>query len=88
MNNDNIIILADKNTCTGCGVCVDVCPKSCITMVRDGLHDYPHIDTEKCIGCQKCLKTCPSINFLKKDNLECQNYYACWHKDLGAVKPL
>lgn len=86
MNNDNIIILADKNTCTGCGVCVDVCPKSCITMVRDGLHDYPHIDTEKCIGCQKCLKTCPSINFLKKDNLECQNYYACWHKDLGAVK--
>lgn len=84
--NKNIIKLAEKKACTGCGVCVDACPKSCITMVRNGLHDYPHIDTEKCIACQKCMKTCPSINFLKKENPKFQNYYASWHKDLDAVK--
>ena len=48
--NDKIIKLADKNACTGCGACADACFKSCITMVREGLHTYPQIDAEFCIS--------------------------------------
>lgn len=84
--NDKRIILAEKSSCTGCGACVDACPKSCITMQREGLHYYPQIDKIQCISCQKCMKICPSINPLKKVNVDCQKYYACWHKDLIAVK--
>lgn len=47
---DKIIKLADKSACTGCGACADACSKSCITMVRKGLHIYPQIDAEFCIG--------------------------------------
>ena len=42
--NDNLISLANKSSCTGCGVCVDICAKSCISMLKDGIHVYPHID--------------------------------------------
>lgn len=82
---DKIIKLADKSACTGCGACADACSKSCITMVRKGLHIYPQIDAEFCIGCQKCMKTCPSINPLNSVEVSIQKYYACWHKDLSAV---
>lgn len=84
--NDDIIKLADNKTCTGCGACIDACPKSCITMVRNGLHDFPMIDTDKCIGCRRCVSVCPSINILKEAVVEQQKYYACWHKDITAVK--
>ena len=57
--NDNLISLANKSSCTGCGVCVDVCAKSCISMLKDGIHVYPHIDRTQCIGCKKCEKSCP-----------------------------
>lgn len=29
-------IICDKNLCTGCGTCNDVCPKSAIAMKLDG----------------------------------------------------
>ena len=84
--NDSIIKLADKDSCTGCGACVDVCSKSCITMYRDGLHAYPIINTELCVGCKKCINTCPSINPLEKKDAKEQKYYACWHKDKTTVR--
>lgn len=84
--NENLILLADKIKCTGCGACMDACSKSCITMVRDGLHDFPKIDTDKCIGCKRCVSVCPSINTLEGAEVERQKYYASWHKDIAAVK--
>lgn len=84
--DNQLIKLADKTLCTGCGACVDACSQSCITMVREGIHAYPHIHQESCIGCQKCMKTCPSINSLDFSEEKDQKYYACWHKDKDAVR--
>lgn len=45
--------------CVGCAACVQVCPKSCITMQSDPkgfLH--PQIDSAACVDCKACEKVC------------------------------
>lgn len=48
--------------CTGCGACVQICPKHCIKMIADkeGFL-YPDIDNNICIKCDICNRTCPEI---------------------------
>ena len=46
----------DQESCTGCGVCVDMCPMEAITLVDDSAH----IETEKCLGCGVCAHHCSS----------------------------
>ena len=55
--------LPDKEHCTGCRVCRDVCKKHAIEMVADkhGFY-YPVVNEEKCIKCERCEKTCPVLN--------------------------
>lgn len=56
--------ICDKKICTGCGLCVSMCPKQCIKMVPVGNlgHLYPQIDQDKCVDCGLCKKKCPSLN--------------------------
>lgn len=44
-----------KKRCVNCGMCVKICPVSCIK------HDngYPHIDNDECIECYCCHEVCP-----------------------------
>lgn len=58
-----MIEIKDKRRCTGCGLCVSVCPMTAIGMDEDeeGFR-YPRIDIVKCIGCNKCEKFCPMTN--------------------------
>lgn len=57
MEHPSIIDIRD--TCTGCGACVDSCKKACITIVQDeyGFY-YPQVDTAKCIMCGACSNAC------------------------------
>jgi len=45
----------DGERCTGCGVCVEVCPVGAITLL-DG---RAHVDEAACTGCGACLGVCP-----------------------------
>lgn len=46
------------NQCAGCMACVDICPKSAIT-VQDNLDSYNAlIDEKKCIKCNACHNVC------------------------------
>lgn len=45
----------DKETCIGCGACVDVCPVTALSM-EDG---KAHCDEGTCIDCGACISTCP-----------------------------
>jgi ferredoxin len=46
----------DENTCTGCGICVDVCPKQALEMV-DGVAKL--MKPEACDGIGECVDACP-----------------------------
>ncbi len=48
-------IYIDPQVCDGCGECMDVCPKDCIT----GKPKYIHmIDDFDCTKCGKCIEVC------------------------------
>ena len=54
-----------KIDCTGCQSCVQICPKSAITIREDAKgHVYPKINQLDCIDCGLCIKHCPSVNEL------------------------
>lgn len=63
----------DKNKCTGCTACMNICPKNAISMKEDKEgFKHPVIDQDKCINCGLCQKTCPVLNTKSNNSLnEC-----------------
>ena len=60
-------IYSNKEMCSGCKVCADICPTKAITMQKDEEgFEYPQIDQEKCINCGKCSRLCS----FKRENIE------------------
>lgn len=54
-----MIEIKDKELCTGCHACKNICPKRCIIMNPDGEGFlYPKVDKSKCIDCNLCDKVC------------------------------
>ena len=52
------------DTCKGCGLCVDACPKHIVAILNDvinakGYHPAGITDQESCIGCAFCATMCP-----------------------------
>lgn len=57
-----IMMICEKEYCTGCGMCVSVCPKGCIKLeVQKGFY-FPVIDQTICINCKICQNRCPQNN--------------------------
>lgn len=46
----------DKETCIGCGACVDVCPVQALSMEDD----KAKCDEGTCIDCGACIGVCPT----------------------------
>ncbi len=46
----------DKEKCTGCGECVDICPSEVLEL-KDEKAEVANID--ECLGCESCVETCP-----------------------------
>jgi len=51
-----VTILIDKEKCTGCGSCVDICPVSVFEMQNE--KSVP-INVEDCLVCRACEVQCP-----------------------------
>ncbi len=49
------VAVVDSEKCTGCGICVDVCPVNAIR-----LNEYALVNAEACTGCAACVSQCPS----------------------------
>jgi coenzyme F420-reducing hydrogenase beta subunit len=58
MNKDNVLV-CDKNTCTGCGMCINICPVNAIRIDDLSYSQNAVIDSEKCIKCNRCHSSCP-----------------------------
>ena len=46
-----------ENSCTGCGICFDVCMMAAIYMTRDMA--LPQPVPNACTGCMTCVNECP-----------------------------
>ncbi len=49
-------VILDRNQCSACGSCVDVCPSE--ALVLDG--DTLNVIEENCVDCGECVGACPS----------------------------
>lgn len=47
-------LLWDREKCTGCGWCEEICPGKAVSM-EEG---FPTLDRKKCLGCGKCVIEC------------------------------
>ena len=48
-----------KQNCSGCRACANVCPINAISFENDAFgFSYPAIDYEKCLTCGKCVSVC------------------------------
>jgi len=50
--------------CMACGICISVCPFSCLTLTKNNIDKYkkayPNLSlVEKCTECGICEKACP-----------------------------
>ena len=64
MSKGNFMIKIDeKKNCCGCTACASICPKECISLVKDEEgFKYPEIDLNKCVDCGMCKRVCPVIS--------------------------
>ena len=70
----------DFEKCTGCGACVQSCPKQCISWTEGEFRfKYPQIDKDICVNCGICEKVCPIDKVLQTPTT--QKAYAAVHKD-------
>lgn len=77
---------SNKAECCACTACINVCPKSCITMVQDEEgFSYPVIDRTNCIECRLCEKVCP-VEHPDYSNTDKPDAYAALLKDVGERK--
>ena len=71
-----------RDICTGCGACVNICPKHCISMEYDDEGFlFPQINKDLCVGCKSCENICHVLNpdvFNQDVHL---SYYMGWHKN-------
>lgn len=59
-------VIIDSNSCKGCGLCVDACPKKILKLDskhinNKGYHPSSCIDMDACIGCTFCAIMCPDV---------------------------
>ncbi len=74
------ITLAPRDLCSGCGACVQACPKSCISMEKDSQQcRYPAICEDACLECGRCVKACPVLT--PPETFPKGKVYAAWHID-------
>lgn len=74
----------NKNKCTGCSACYNICPKDAIIMKKDKAEFlFPEIEYNKCIKCNLCEKVCPSMSKCEclEDRLREPIVKAAWSKD-------
>lgn len=77
------IILAEKDSCTGCMACYNKCPHRAIKIVRDSEGFlFPEINHDHCVSCGSCVKACPILTALPKKKNVAKKVYALWTKDV------
>lgn len=51
-------LMTYKSKCTGCGECVESCPKKAISIAIEGGRAFAVTDRDKCVNCGVCVPVC------------------------------
>lgn len=70
----------ERDKCTGCMACRNICPRNAISIETIDGFDYPQINENVCIGCNLCENICP-VNENNRGNEFEKKVYACKSKD-------
>lgn len=62
-------IVCDPSICCGCGSCINICPKKCISLSYNMNCSYAVINESICINCKQCERVCQALNPCKLDEL-------------------
>lgn len=62
-----------NHRCTGCGVCVTLCPTGAIIQHMNGSDFYLGFRADLCTNCQVCVKTCMSEAIKAKEKVSLNN---------------
>lgn len=57
-------VTVDKDTCIGCGTCVDTCPVGALSLDEEG---KAGCDEDTCISCFACIPVCPVSAISEKE---------------------
>lgn len=57
---DSIELIFDMDSCIGCELCRQVCPKESLGLEKQGERTVPHVDLETCSLCGLCATFCPT----------------------------
>jgi NAD-dependent dihydropyrimidine dehydrogenase PreA subunit len=52
----NFVVVADKETCSGCGDCLDRCQMEALSLVDEVIS----VNQNMCFGCGNCVSVCPT----------------------------
>lgn len=74
------MVICNKELCTGCGLCSDVCPHGAVTIEKDEYGFLHPIIGERCVECGLCRDRCP-VN--SKGGRRAAKVYAAYAKDGG-----
>jgi NAD-dependent dihydropyrimidine dehydrogenase PreA subunit len=53
---DVVTLTLDKEKCTGCGKCVEVCPRAVLSLTNG---TAAIVDRDACMECGACAQNCP-----------------------------
>lgn len=48
-------VTVDKDVCTGCGECVEVCPVEVFELINGKSEP---VNADECMGCESCVEVC------------------------------
>jgi heterodisulfide reductase subunit A len=55
-----VISLVIEEKCSGCGICIPLCPYNAISMIKTNGRYKANINPALCMGCGVCVSSCPS----------------------------
>lgn len=65
---NDVVLFNEKKDCSGCGGCMNICPRQAITMEEDEYGFlYPVIHQDHCISCGLCNRVC---SYQHKDEVQ------------------
>jgi heterodisulfide reductase subunit A len=60
LETEPIIAQSNEDLCSGCGVCISICPYKAIELIKDEKGTHSHVNEALCKGCGACCNACPA----------------------------